>query len=148
MPGGTYYKATSKHSLNGIKRFGLDPKRAGGIGGATAIALVSTGRVPTALDRNHTWLGSRSQAETYAGSVLINTTPVILKIDIPDWFNDRHVQPHSTAGHTTLHRIPPDWISFEYQRGSYLPIFHYDGRNEYSIPDREDSDVDDSDDDW
>ena len=134
-----FYKAVPKMLMDGIRTGGLDPKLAGQAGGATAMALAATGRAPTELDRGHTWLGSKSQAMTYAESSFSNRSGIILKVDLPEHYADHAIDDHGSSGVTTRTFIPPRYIYFQTMKGDHWAhIATYNGSNAYIAEDDDD----------
>jgi hypothetical protein len=128
---------------DGIQSTGLDPSRAGCIGGATS--RNAQARSATHLDRNYTWVSQNiEQARNYASTYLKDSKPVILQIVLPDfWATNGLIVDHNTAGWGTTRLIPPLCIYFEAGRnGHWIPIEAYSGTNAYV------ADTSDSDDEW
>jgi hypothetical protein len=122
-----YYKATPKMTLEGIQKSGLDPSKAGGFGGATMLASVSSGREKTSLDKNKTWLGGYSQALSYAEDVFSSVDPVILQINYCGT-----VQSYGNSGYTCNETIPASQIEIESVKPkNFISILRYNGNNAY-----------------
>lgn len=127
---------------DGIQTTGLDPGRAGCIGGATS--RNAQARAATPLDRNYTWVSEHiEQARDYASTYLKDSRPVILQIVLPDfWARNSMIVNHNKAGWGTARTIPPYCIYFEAGRKEHwIPLEAYNGRNAY-IDDASDSDSD------
>ena len=148
-----FYKAVPKQFLQaggppydrwtGIKEGGLDPKRAGCIGGATTMSL--SVRKATVLDKDYTWLSAdKGQPRSYAVDKFAGRSPVILQIVIPDfWKSHGMITDHGTAGWGTGYPIPPYYIYFESgATDRFIPIESYNGRNAFVTTSSSDSDSD------
>lgn len=123
-----YYKAVPKRFLQGIRETGLDPSKAGQAGGVTAKAI-ATGRRPTELDSNYTWLARRSKAQDYAQDHLAGRNPVIIKVVLDTGFG---ITDHGTSGFGTALLIPPQYIFFQSAKGSHRePISAFNGDNAF-----------------
>jgi hypothetical protein len=138
-----FYKTVPQQLMKGIKSTGLDPNKAGQIGGATAKAMVATGRQPNKLDVNYTWMGSLTQAEGYAESVLAGSSPIILRITLTDDFVKNNVDDNGDSGHGTRLFITPDCLEFQTAIGDFwAKISSYDGENAYIFGEEITSDSD------
>ena len=130
-------------SWEGIDSTGLDPKRAGCMGGATAIS--ASVRKATPLDRNYTWLSEEIEhARSYAHDKFVGRNPVILKIVLPDsWVETGRMRDHGTAGWGTADAIGPECIYIESARpGNFIPIKDYNGKNAFITQPNSDSESD------
>jgi hypothetical protein len=148
-----FYKAVPKAFLKkgqygfidkweGIQATGLDPGRAGCLGGATASAMAV--RAPTQLDKNYTWVSEKiDHARTYALDKFVTKDPVILRIAIPDdWVAEKRINNHGTAGWGTAEVIVPDWIEFESEPDKFSAIKDYNGHNAHITKQSSGSDSD------
>ena len=147
-----YYKAIPKQFYASIKATGLDPSKAGQIGGATAMNIAV--RQPTKYDKNYTWLGPYHQALDYAQDKFVHRDPLIIRIEIPEEvdFNmskmiDRggliKIKGRNNGGFTTKQLIPPCYISVQTAKGdNFANVAAID--NPYIITEK-DQDIED---DW
>jgi hypothetical protein len=139
-----YYKAVPKRFVGLIRTQGLDPRKAGQPGGATALAKTKVARDATDFDTNYTWLGTRSQAERYAESVFDGQDPIILKIVLSEGFARVAVDNCGDSGFGTRSLIPPAYLYFQTAKGDYWAhIATYTGPNAYVFGD-DDAAVDDA----
>jgi hypothetical protein len=125
----TLYKAVPQKFLDGIKKDGLDPMKAGQHGGTAAKAGAAvfgdTGRrLNPRFDKNITWLANHYLAQDYAFGALDGTDPVMLRVTVEA---NAVKYKSATAGWYTRLPIPPHSIWFQAGRDLWEQIAAYDG---------------------
>jgi hypothetical protein len=133
----TFYKAVSSSFLKSIKKAGLDPAHAGGIGSATFTAAALQDREYTEHDRRGQFLTpDEDYAADYAhgGKIMLRVTLTTALVESLFWLSARECYAPDL--------IPPSAIEYECARDEYAPLSEWDGKFA-SLHDRELEDSED-----